>query len=461
MGQIKDVLVPDIGNFDTVDVLEVLVAPGQAVQRDESLLTLESDKASMDVPAPFAGTVRAIKVKAGDKVGQGALVLTLEAAAEAPAAKAAEAKSAEGKPTEAQSAEIKAAESKAAESKPAETKPAETKPAAAVAAPPATGSTTGRQPSPPPPPGIYPLDEDGFLAAYASPAVRRFARELGVELGRVHGTGRSGRILREDVQGFVKEALATPAPQAAGSGIPAIPVIDFARFGEIETVPLSRIRRLSAAHLHRAWLNVPHVTQHDHADITELEAFRQGLAEEAKAAGVKLTPLAFLLKAAVAALKAFPDFNASLAADGESLIRKRYFHLGVAVDTPDGLLVPVLRNVDQKGLFDLARELAEVSARARDGKLRPDDLQGGTFSISSLGGIGGTAFTPIVNAPEVAILGVSRSALQPVWNGSAFAPRLLLPLSLSYDHRVIDGAAAVRFTTYLGRVLGDLRRLLL
>jgi pyruvate dehydrogenase E2 component (dihydrolipoamide acetyltransferase) len=309
---------------------------------------------------------------------------------------------------------------------------------------------------------IPPIDSTTFTNAYASPAVRRYARELGVDLPRVHGTGRKGRILREDVQAFVKKALTTGAAAAPGiSVLPPMPVIDFSKFGPIERQPLSRIQKISAISLQRSWLHVPHVTQQDEADITDMEAFRKSNAEKAKARGFKLTPLAFIMRAAVAALEEFPRLNSSLDPEGESVILKRYYHLGVAVDTKDGLVVPVIRDVDKKGVFDLAQELAEVSARAREGKLSLDEIRGASFTITSLGGIGGTAFTPIVNAPEVAILGISRAQQKPVWDGGQFVPRLTLPISLSYDHRVVDGAMAVRFTTYLCSVLADLRKMVL
>lgn len=439
MGNIKEVLVPDLGGTTDVGVIEILVTPGARVAENDPLVTLESDKASMDIPAPFAGVVQEIKLKKGDAVNEGMVVALIE-------------------------------QSDGAAAAPAPPPPAPPPPPAAAPVPEAPPSAPPAPAAPAPPavaaPGLSrpTFDEEGVARAYAGPAVRRFARELGVDLALVTGTGRKGRIVKEDVQGFVKGALAGEGPKvggATGAGIPPIPAVDFARFGAIETKPLSRIRRASATHLHRAWLNVPHVTQHEDADITELEAFRKHVGEEAKAGGVKLTFLPFLMKACAATLEAFPEFNSSLAPDGQSLVIKRYFHLGIAVDTPDGLVVPVVRNVDQKGLLELAAELAELSARAREGKLKVEDLAGGTFSISSLGGIGGTAFTPIVNAPEVAILGVSRASLRPVWTDGAFVPRLLLPLSLSYDHRVIDGAAAARFITHLARLLADLRRLLL
>jgi pyruvate dehydrogenase E2 component (dihydrolipoamide acetyltransferase) len=450
MAELREVQVPDIGDFDQVAVTEVLVKPGDRIEVEAPLITLESDKATMDVPSPWAGTVKEVRLAAGAKVGKGAPILTLEVdeAAEKPS--------------------------------PAPPAPTPEQPAAPPPVPekaPSPGPPTPEQPpraperAPPPPPQPrqppqppQPIDEAAFAKAYASPAVRRFARELGVDLGRLRGTGRAGRIVREDVQGFVKAAMSGGsggAGAAGGFALPEMPRIDFAKFGEIEERPLGRIKLLTAKNVHRSWLHVPHVTQHDEADITELEAFRKEHAEEAQAQGFKLTPLVFIMKACVAALRAHPEVNSSLSPSGDSLILKKYFHIGIAVDTPEGLVVPVVRDVDRKGIFDLARELAEVSARARGKKLKLDDLQGGCFTISSLGGIGGTAFTPIVNAPEVAILGVSKSRQRPVWSGSEFAPRLMLPLSLSYDHRVIDGAQAARFTTVLCETLADLRKILL
>ncbi len=444
MPELREVQVPDIGDFDEVDVTEVLVKPGDRIEVESPLITLESDKATMDVPSPWAGTVKEVKLAAGAKVGKGAPIVTLEV--EEPAERPA--------PAPASPAPEKGPRpAPAPEKAPSPPPPAPEKP------PPAPE----RPPSPPARPPAS-IDEASFAKAYAGPAVRRFARELGVDLGRLRGSGRGGRLLREDVQAFVKAALAGGSGGAAGAGglaLPEMPRIDFAKFGEVEERQLGRIKRLTAVNVHRSWLHVPHVTQHDEADITELEAFRKEHAEEAQAQGFKLTPLVFIMKACVAALRAHPEVNSSLAPSGESLILKRYFHIGIAVDTPEGLVVPVVRDVEQKGIFDLARELAEVSARAREKKLKLDDLQGGSFTISSLGGIGGTGFTPIVNAPEVAILGVSRSRQRPVWNGSEFAPRLMLPLSLSYDHRVIDGAQAARFTTTLCETLADLRKILL
>lgn len=428
MAEVKEITVPDIGDFDAVDVIEILVGPGDTVAAEDSLITLESDKATMEVPSPVSGTITEILISAGDQVSQGTPVAKIEVAEST---------------SEAAPSEAPAAAAAEPESKP-EPKPAtKAEPGSAPAAP---ALTDGKP-------------------AHASPSVRRFARELGVPLGEVQGTGRKGRITREDVQSFVKGALsgggsASAAP-TGGSGIPPIPAVDFAKFGDIEEVPLSRIKKLSGPHLHRSWLNIPHVTQFDDADITELEAFRQREKAAAEKAGVKLTPLAFLVKAAASALREHPSLNSSLNPDGSALIMKHYINIGVAVDTPNGLVVPVIKDADKKGIYAIAADLGELSVKARDGKLGPGDMQGGTFSISSLGGIGGTAFTPIVNAPEVAILGVSKSSTQPVWDGQAFQPRLMLPLSLSYDHRVIDGAAAARFTTYLSSLLGDLRRLIL
>ena len=451
MGQINEARVPDIGGYDDVPVIEVLVAVGDTVRKDQGLVTLESDKATMEVPAPFAGVIRELKVKIGDALSEGAVVALIEASDAA--AQATPAPSAASKPVAAAPA------------------PAPDPPSAHPVPVAAPAAESARDPNldpemegPRTPPVVF--DASAVApgkVAHASPAVRVFARELGVDLAKVKGSARGGRISKDDVQAFVKAAMQGGATQAAapsgGGGLNLIPwpKVDFAKFGEIESQPLSRIKKLSGANLARNWAMIPHVTQFDDADITEMEAFRKKLGEEQK--DVKVTPLVFLIKAAVAALKKYPAFNASL--DGENLVLKKYFHIGIAVDTPDGLVVPVIRDADRKGLVELSHELAELSAKARDRKLGPAEMAGGCFSISSLGGIGGTAFTPIINAPEVAILGVSRSATKPVWNGKEFAPRLLLPLSLSYDHRVIDGAAAARFTAYLAQVLGDLRRLLL
>jgi len=425
--------VPDIGNYKDVPVIELLVKPGDQVKLDQGLISLESDKATMEVPAPVAGTIIELKVKVGDSLSEGALVALIEVAS---------------------AVSSKPALASVASAAPAAPAPAPAAPAAAVdAAPRALASTAVSASASELPPSARP---------HASPAVRLYARELGVDLTRVTGSGRKGRITREDVQAHVKAALAAPALAArapTGNGLNLLPwpQVDFAKFGAIESQPLSRIKKISGANLARNWAMIPHVTQFDAADITEMESFRKRLGEENK--DLKLTPLVFLIKAVVAALKQFPSFNASL--DGENLVLKRYFHVGIAVDTPDGLVVPVIRDCDQKGLLELARDLGAMSAKARDKKLGPTDMQGGCFSISSLGGIGGSAFTPIINAPEVAILGVSKSSMQPIWDGKEFAPRLMLPLSLSYDHRVIDGAQAARFTSYLAQQLGDVRRLLL
>ena len=450
MASERQVLVPDIGDFHDVEVIEVLVAVGDTVAADQTLITLESDKATMEIPSPAAGVVRALAVRLGDKVSEGAPIATLEVA-EAEATPPAEAKPAEAKP---------------AEAKPAEAKPAEAKPAAAPPAPaqPASMRSEARLEQPPGEPvsDERPEGERRPAAAHASPSVRRLARELGVDLSRVTGSGRKHRVRTEDVQAFVKSALAAGASASPlGLQVAPPPDIDFAKFGAIEVLELPRIRRLSGRNLHRAWVTIPHVTQFDEADVTDLEAFRRSKSQEEDPKRAKLTLLAFLLKAAAVTLKEFPRFNSSLDRSGEALILKKYFHIGVAVDTENGLVVPVIRDVDRKGLLALAEELAEVSRRARERKLRPEDLAGGCFSISSLGGIGGTAFTPIVNAPEVAILGVSRTQHKPVWIDGAFQPRLMLPLSLSYDHRVIDGAEAVRFTTRLRAVLSDIRNLIL
>ena len=435
----KNIVVPDIGDFADVEVIEILVSPGDTIKAEDSLITLESDKASMEIPAPEGGVVKALKIKVGDRIKQGDTILELEPANDA--APAAE----------------KAAEKPAPK---AETKP-EPKPAPKAEAPKAApaaprAAPAGQRPSP-----TRKIDEVSFSKAYASPSVRRFARDLGVDLGQVDGTGRKGRIVKEDVQAYVKRALSQGA--GGGLGVAPMPEIDFSQWGEVESKPLTKINKLTGQFLHRNWVTIPHVTQFDEADISDLEAFRKSMVAEYKDKGVKLTLLVFLMKAVVSALREFPRFNASLDATGENLVYKKYFNIGIAVDTPDGLVVPVVRDVDRKSLMDLARELGEISQKARDKKLTPGDMQGGCFTISSLGGIGGTKFTPIVNAPEVAILGVSRASMQPVWNAEeeTFDPRLVLPLSLSYDHRVIDGADGARFTSFLSRVLSDTRRLLL
>ena len=443
MGAIKEVLVPDIGDYKDVPVIEVLVKVGDGVKAEDSLVTLESDKATMEVPAPFGGVVKDIRIKVGDKLSQGSLILTIEVADAAAAAVSAPA---------------------AAPTPPAPV-PAAAAPAPAVATP------TAVVPAAPdaPPSSSTAIDEISFAKAHASPAIRRFARELGVDLGRIKGSGPKGRIIKEDVHAFVKQAVAggTGSAVAAGGGgglgfnLPAWPTIDFSKFGPVASRPLSRIQKISGPALHRNWVTIPHITQQDEADVTDMEAFRKTVSDEHAKQGIKITPLVFLMKAAVAALKKFPEFNSSLAPGGDALILKHYYHIGVAVDTPEGLVVPVIRNVDQKGMLQLAQELGEISQKARDKKMGPGDMQGGTFSISSLGGIGGTHFTPIINAPEVAILGVSRSVMRAVWKDGQFVPRLMMPLSLSYDHRVIDGAKGARFITYLNGVLSDIRRVLL
>lgn len=448
MAELMEARVPDIGSDSGVPVIELLVKVGDTVSKDQGLVTLESDKATMEVPSPFAGVIRELKVKVGDEITTGALVAMIEAAPAAAAAPVPGPAQA-AKPAASPAAPAAPAQAPAAAAPAAPTVPA---PAPVAASVPAAASTPAPADSPALLPGSLP---------YASPAVRVFARELGVDLSRVTGSERGGRISRQDVQAHVKSALAGGIATAAGGGGAGLqlipwPQVDFTRFGEVEVQPRSRINRISGANLARNWAMIPHVTQFDEADITEMDAFRRKLGEENK--DIKVTPLVFLIKAVVAALKKYPAFNASL--DGDNLVLKKYFHVGIAVDTPDGLMVPVIRDCDRKGLLELSVELAAISGRARDKKLGPTEMQGGCFSISSLGGIGGTAFTPIINAPEVAILGVSKSQMKPVWNGSEFAPRLMLPLSLSYDHRVIDGAAAARFSTYLAQVLGDLRRLL-
>jgi pyruvate dehydrogenase E2 component (dihydrolipoamide acetyltransferase) len=429
----KEVNVPDIGG-DEVEVTEIMVAVGDMVSEEQSLITVEGDKASMEVPAPFAGKVKAIKVAAGDKVSTGSLIMVFEVAGAAPAAVSAPAQAAAPAAAAAPKAEAPAAAAPAA----------------------ATGDF-----------------QENNEYAHASPVVRRLAREFGVNLSKVKGSGRKSRILKEDVQNYVKEALkrleSGAASAASGKGDGAAlgllpwPKVDFSKFGETEIQPLSRIKKISGANLHRNWVMIPHVTQWDNADITELENFRkeQNAIEAKKDSGMKITPLVFIMKAAAKALEAFPAFNSSLSEDGESLILKKYVNIGIAVDTPNGLVVPVFKDVNKKGIYELSEELAVVSKKARAGKLTAADMQGGCFTISSLGGIGGTAFTPIVNAPEVGILGVSKSEIKPVWNGKEFAPRLQLPLSLSYDHRVIDGAEGARFITYLNGCLSDIRRLVL
>ncbi len=459
MSQIKEAKVPDIGDFSDVPVIELLVQVGDTVKVDQGLVTLESDKATMEVPAPFAGRITEITVKVGDSVGEGKVVALIEVD-----------QGGDAQPQEkAGTSEPAAAEEPAAKDAKAgtESRPAPNEPTGKEAAPASTPATAPAATTSSPPVAFGADSLAPGKQPHASPAVRAFARELGVDLARVSGSARAGRITREDVQNFVKTALAGgvggTAATGAGSGLNLLPwpKVDFSKFGDIEEKPLARIKKISGANLARNWAMIPHVTQHDDADITELEALRVQLNKENEKAGIKLTMLAFLMKAVVAGLKKFPDFNASLDASGETLVLKKYFHIGFAADTPNGLVVPVIRDVDRKGVIELAQETGELAKKARDGKLGPADMSGGCFSISSLGGIGGTSFTPIVNAPEVAILGVSKSAIKPVWDGKAFQPRLILPLSLSYDHRVIDGAAAARFTAYLGQVMADMRRVLL
>jgi pyruvate dehydrogenase E2 component (dihydrolipoamide acetyltransferase) len=443
---LKEVLVPDIGNFDSVDVIEVLVKAGDTIAKDDSLITVESDKASMDIPAPFAGVVKEVKTKVGDKIAQGHLLLTMDAAETAPP---------EAAPVLAPS--------------PAAVQTIET-PKVAIPEP--------SRPAPEPPKQVQPAHQplpvgesavvNGGALSHASPSVRKFARELGVNLALVKGSAAKNRILESDVHAFVKAELAKPRTENMGAGLGSLatlpmPVIDFSQFGEIESKPLSRIKKISGANLHRNWVTAPHVTQFDEADITDLEEFRKSMMKDAEKRGVKLTLLAFLIKASVNALKAYPNFNSSLAPDGDSLIMKNYYNIGFACDTPDGLVVPVVKDVQSKDVLEIAADLGELSMRARERKLKIEEMQGGCFTISSLGGIGGTMFTPIINCPEVAILGVSRASMQPVYNeeNESFEPRLILPMSLSYDHRVVDGADGARFTSHMRMMLSDVRRLLL
>lgn len=427
MADLIELKVPDIGDFDEVEIIEVLVSVGDSVAKNQDIITLESDKAAMEIPSSFAGVIREVKVAVGEKVKQGSVIAMLEASDSSQPATTVETKE-----------EVKAAPSPVVEVATA------TEPELIEIIP------------------FAPDNKSAVKQAHASPSVRQFARELGVTLSSVSGSGEKGRITKQDVQNFVKQKVNAPAVSAStGSGIPPVPVINFEKFGEVETKELSRIKKISGKHLHACWLNIPHVTQFDDADITELEEFRKANKDMAAKQGVNLTPLVFIMKAVVASLKMYPELNASLSEDKESLIIKKYYNIGVAVDTPNGLMVPVIKDVDKKGFLEIAGELGEISARARDGALTAKDLQGGTFSISSLGGIGGSFFTPIVNAPEVAILGVGRHKMQPVWNGKEFEPRLILPLSVSYDHRVVDGAMGARFTTALNNMLSDIRKVLL
>ena len=434
MSEMVEVKVPDIGDFDSVEIIEVLVSVGDQIAEEDSLITVESDKASMEIPSSHTGTVKEVKVNVGDTIAEGGVVVVVEASAA---------------PAEAAKEEAPAAPAPAEAPKPA--------PAPAPAAAPAIKADN--KPSP-----TAHIDPVSFKNAHASPSVRKFARELGVDLSKVDGSGRSARIVKEDVQAFVKKVMSSGGASVNGSaalGVEPMPEIDFSQFGEIEVKPLSKINKLTGKFLHRNWVTIPHVTQFDEADITSLEAFRKQSNKDYEKEGVKFTMLSFIMKAIAAGLKKYPRFNSSLDASGENLIMKNYFHVGVAVDTPDGLVVPVIRDVDKKSLVEISMELREISGKARDKKLMPSDMQGGCMSISSLGGIGGTKFTPIVNAPEVAIMGVSKAEMKPVWNGTEFEPRLMCPLSLSYDHRVIDGADGARFVTYVSHLLADARRLLL
>lgn len=439
---IQDILVPDIGNFDSVDVIEVLVKAGDTVAKEDSLITVESDKASMDIPSPHAGVVKEVKMKVGDKVAQGALIITMDVSDSAE--------------------EVRASPQPVAE-KSVEASVVIPEPSRPAPEPPKT-IVPAHQPVPV---GASAVVEAGKLS-HASPSVRKFARELGVNLAFVKGSAPKNRIVQGDIQAYVKGELAKPRTENMGAGVSGfaalpMPIIDFSQFGEIENKPLSRIKKLSGANLHRNWVTAPHVTQFDEADITDLEDFRKSMQADAEKRGVKLTMLAFLIKASVNALKAYPNFNSSLSPDGDSLILKNYFNIGFACDTPDGLVVPVVKDVQQKDVLDIARDLGELSNKARERKLKVEEMQGGCFTISSLGGIGGTMFTPIINCPEVAILGVSRSSMQPVYDPKtkAFEPRLILPMSLSYDHRVVDGADGARFTSHMRMMLSDVRRLLL
>jgi pyruvate dehydrogenase E2 component (dihydrolipoamide acetyltransferase) len=426
-GGVQTLVVPDLGDFAEVEVIEVHISNGDRIKTEDALVTIETDKAAMDVPAVVGGRIESVLVKVGDKVSEGSSLAIIEA--DAPAAQ----------PTPAADATVTEVAAQA--------ETAQQAPAPVV------------QQAPAPARELPSINEAGFSRAHASPSVRKLARELGVDLTQVKGGGAKNRILHDDVKAFVK-AILTGQSAVPGGGLPKTPSVDFAKFGEIDVQPLTRIQKISGPRLQASWINLPHVTQHDLADITDLETRRQELKGAAKERGISLTPLAFVIKAVVSALQEFPKANSSLSDDGKSLVFKKYIHMGFAADTDQGLMVPVIRDADQKDVYELAAELGELSALARDGKLKVDQLQGATFTVSSLGGIGGTAFTPIVNAPEVAILGVSRSSMQPVWNGSQFDARLMLPLSLSYDHRVIDGAAAVRFTTFLGKALADVDTLI-
>ncbi|MGH8119853.1 MAG: dihydrolipoyllysine-residue acetyltransferase [Gammaproteobacteria bacterium] len=437
MANETEIKVPDIGDFKDVDIIEVAVKPGDRVKREETLITLESDKATMDIPSPAAGVVKKVLVKAGDKVKEGVTILTLEESAV--------------------QTETPALEKAATTAARMETVPAVATTALEPAPPPVSP-----RPAPATVTGAQIVGASHTAKAHASPSVRHFARELGVDLGLVYGKGPKDRILKEDVMAFIKSMMSGTKLSGRGAfSLPEVAPVDFSKFGAIETRPLARLKRLGGQHLHRSWITVPHVTQFDEADITDLEDFRKSKLEAAKKKNVKLTLIAFLVKAVVDVLQQYPEFNASLSPDGENIILKKYFHIGIAVNTDNGLVVPVIRDADQKGLFDIAAELGRLSDKAREGKLTPTEMQGGCFTISSLGSIGGTSFTPIINAPEVAILGVSRAAIKPVYRDGELVPRLILPYALSYDHRVIDGVAGAQFTQYLSGVLGDIRQILL
>lgn len=444
MSKTKQINVPDIGDFSDVEVIEVLVNVGDVISAEDAIITLESEKATIEVPSPEGGKVVKLLVKEGDTVAEGSPMMELEISAADASDKASEDKTEEKKP-EQKSQPVTETKVKQTESQPAIDEP----------------DTDEGGPKPPPVPEEVATERKGKLA-HASPSVRKFARTLGVDVAQVKGSGRKGRITKEDVEKHVKTAMQSgDTVIKSGFDVPPFPAVDFTQFGDIETQALTRIQKISGKYLHRNWVRIPHVTQYDEADITELEAFRQENKGDAKDMGFNLTPLAFMVKALAKALKKFPKFNSSLDINGENVIYKKYYHIGIAVDTPDGLVVPVIRDCDKKEVFEIAKEMSEISMTARDGKLSPSDMQGGSMSISSLGGIGGTAFTPIINAPEVAILGISRSQMKPQWNGKEFEPRLMLPLSLSYDHRVIDGAEAARFIVYLSGILSDMKKMLL
>ena len=454
-----EILVPDIGGFKDVNVIDVLVKDGQQIDKETPLVTIETEKAAMDVPAPVAGKIAQVKLKTGDKVSEGSLILLLEpAAAEAAPAEKAAAPPAAAPGSQATTPPPKDATATAAAAATAADKKAPLAEAAPAAASPPAAPPSARQAAREPAAVI--VDEHAFSTAHASPSIRKFARELGADLGKIQGTGIKGRITQDDVKAHVKALLQAAATAAPVSPLPRVPVVDFAHFGEVEVKPLSRIQKISGVRLQASWLNLPHVTQHEDADITDLEAARGALKDKAAEEKVRLTPLVFIIRACILALREFPRFNASLDESGENLVFKKYFNIGFAADTPNGLVVPVIPNADRLGIYDTARALASLSEKARAGKLKATEMQGGTFTISSLGGIGGTYFTPIINAPEVAVLGVSRATQKPVYERGAFVPRLMLPLSLSYDHRVVDGAEAARFVVFLAKTLGDMKALL-